>query len=88
MPDPISTSDIASVRLDDQDKILADAIVEVQLTGESVEVGNYRFEFRTERSMSVGIQSFFRTPIGMAISAAFTIAILLMLVTAFAGIAG
>lgn len=88
LPEPISASDVASIRLDDQDKFLSDAIAEVQLTSNSITSGNYRFEFAMERSLSVGIQSFFKTPIGIAIAAAFTLAVLLIILNAHAGIAG
>lgn len=79
LPDPVSTSDIASILLEDQDKIDSDKLAEVQPLSESVTSGNYRFEFKTERSFSVGVQSFFKTPIGIAISTGFTIAILLLI---------
>ena len=84
LPDPISTCDVASIRLNDQDKILSDAIAEVQITDDSVTTGNYRFEFVTERSFSVGVQSFFKTPVGRAIAVAFTIAVLMMILSVFA----
>lgn len=82
---PVSVSDIATVRLEDDDKLVSDAIAEVQITGESVTDGNYRFDFQTERSISVGVESFFKTPIGQAISAAFFIAVLVMLAGMFCG---
>jgi len=77
---PISITDIASVRLQDQDKIISDAITEVQVTDKSVVSGNYRFDFQTQRSAAVGVQSFFGTPIGLAIVMAFVIAIVLIIV--------
>ena len=83
LPNPIPTTDIISVRLDDKDKIVSDAIAEIQITDETVTAGNYQFEFVTERTFSVGIQSFFRTPIGIAIATAFTIAILFLIFGAF-----
>lgn len=84
LPEPISTSDVGSIRLDDQDKVLSDAIAEVQLSSSPVTSGNYRFDFSTERSFSVGIQSFFKTPIGIAIITAFTIALLVIFLSIFA----
>jgi hypothetical protein len=81
--DPVSVTEVASVRLQDQDKALSDAIAEVQLTDVAVVDDNYRFEFHTERSLSVGLQSFFRTPIGKAIAAAFFVAVLLMLASVY-----
>ena len=83
LPDPVSTYDIASIRLNDQDTVLSDAIAEVQFSDDAVTTGNYRFEFETERSFSVGVQSFFETPVGRAIAVAFSIAILLIIVTVF-----
>ena len=64
LTDPVSVADVATVRLQEQDKVVADAIAEVQIFGDSVTEGNYRFDFTTERSTSVGVSSFFATPIG------------------------
>lgn len=77
--DPVSTTDVASVRLQDQDKLVSDVIAEVQFADGGATSGNYVFEFRTERLMSVGVQSFFKTPIGVAIAGAFFIAVFLLL---------
>ena len=79
----MSVADVASVRLEEQYKIISDTIVEVQILGDSVTEGDYRLEFATERSFSVGILSFFSTPIGKAIVAAFFIAVILMLFSIF-----
>lgn len=81
--EPVSVSEVAGVRLQDQDKLISDTITEVQITGDSAEADGYRFTFTTERSAAVGVSSFFRTPIGMAIFAAFFVAVLLMLAGAF-----
>lgn len=86
--DPVSISEVVGVRLQEQDKLIADAITEVQITSNSVSTANYRFDFQIERSASIGIKSFFQTPIGMAISAGFFIAVLLMLVGPVVGMAG
>ena len=75
---PVSIADIASVRLREQDKVISDSIAEIQIIGESTTQNGYRFDFDIERSLSVGIKSFFSTPIGRAISAVFSIAALLM----------
>lgn len=82
--DPVSVTDVASVRLQDQDKVVSDAITEVQITDPSVHAKNYRFDFQIERSYSVGVQSFFGTPIGQAITGAFFLAVLAVLGSAFA----
>ena len=83
LADPVSVVDVATVRLQEQDKFIGDAIAEVQILGDSVTEGNYRFDFTTARSTSVGVSSFFATPIGKAIAAGFCIAVLLMLLSAF-----
>ncbi|WP_040351835.1 hypothetical protein [Blastopirellula marina] len=88
LSDPISIDEIASIRLEDQDKLVSDAIVEVQLSSEAVTAGNYKFEFLTERSLAVGFQSFFKTPVGIAIGTAFTLAVLLILLMLFASLFG
>ncbi|QDU39086.1 hypothetical protein Mal4_34210 [Maioricimonas rarisocia] len=78
--DPIPISEIAGIRLQEQDKVISDALTEVQVVGSGrVEEGNWRFDFETQRSAAIGVEAFFATPIGKAISAAFVIAILLML---------
>ena len=79
----VSTTDIASIRLDEQDKLVSDAVTEAQFDGESVTQGGYRFDFTTQRSVAVGVQSFFGTPIGKAIAAAFFIAFLLIIFSAW-----
>ena len=79
--DPVSISEVVGVRLQDQDKLVSDALTEVQITDDVATSGNYRFEFKTERSASVGVKAFFLTPIGLAISAAFFVGVLIMIVT-------
>ncbi|MBV08612.1 hypothetical protein [Rubinisphaera sp.] len=71
------------MRLQDQDKIISDVITEVQVTSDTAEADGYRFDFQTEYSLSVGIQSFFRTPIGKTISAAFIVAVLIIIFSVF-----
>jgi hypothetical protein len=77
--EPVSVSEVVSIRLQEQDKMVSDAIVEVQVVGDTVSIDNYKFEFSISRSLSVGVQSFFRTPIGMAIVGAFFVAMLLII---------
>ncbi len=86
LPSAIAVSDISSIRLDDQDKLVSDAIVEVQMTSDEVVSGNYRFEFSTERSFAAGLQSFFKTPLGIAITTAFTIAVVFIILSVFFGV--
>ena len=76
---PISVADVAYLRLIERDKVMHDVIAEVQLTGETIEMHGYEFVPTTERSFAVGIASFFGTPIGVAISSAFFLAVLLTL---------
>lgn len=78
--DPISVAEIKSVRLQEQDKLVSDAITEVQLVSDSTTANNFRFEFVVERSLSVGVKSFFQTPIGIAITLAFFIGIAMMFI--------
>lgn len=80
--EPVPVCEIAGLRLQDRDTLFSDAITEVQVVSASAESDGYRFEFQTERSASVGVESFFRTPIGMAISAGFFLAVFLMVVSA------
>ena len=67
LPDPISLSDVASIRLEDEDKLLADALAEVQVVSDRVEEGNYKFEFATSFSPTVGVRSFFKIQLGRLI---------------------
>ncbi|QDT80711.1 hypothetical protein Mal35_41850 [Gimesia maris] len=80
---PIGIHDIVGIRLQDQDKLISDALVEVPFSRDPVVAGNYRFEFQTVYSVQVGVQSFFQTPIGLTIAFAFVIAVLLILVNYF-----
>ena len=79
LDDPVSISQIATVRLREKDKMMSDALAEVHISGPSVESNGYRFDFTTERSVGVGVRAFFVTPIGMAIAAAFCIAVVLII---------
>lgn len=79
LSDPISITDIVGIRLQDQDKLISDSLAEVQFSDQPVRTGNYQFDFQTQRSAEVGIQSFFGTPIGLAIMGAFFIAVVLIL---------
>ena len=80
--DPVPVAEVSGIRLQEQDKVIQDVITEVQIAGASVETENYRFEFEFERSLAVGVKSFFATPVGKAISFAFVVAVLLMLASA------
>jgi hypothetical protein len=81
LSDPVSSTDVATIRLQDQDKVVSDVLAEVHFSDSPVESENYRFEFRTKRSFNVGLHSFFGTPIGKAISAAFIIALLIVILS-------
>lgn len=81
--DPVSITDVASVRLREQDKLFSDSVAEVQIDGESTTQNGYRFDFALKRSVSVGVKSFFRTPIGQAISTGFCIAVVVMVLSIF-----
>jgi len=83
LSEPVCLHDIASVRLQEKDKLISDAVTEVQITSDSVTKDNYRFDFSSKRSASVGIRSFFGTPIGSAIVAGFAIAVVLLLLSLF-----
>ncbi|QDT33059.1 hypothetical protein [Thalassoglobus polymorphus] len=80
---PVSLAEISGLRLQDQDKLVSDAITEVQIESQSVTSGNYRFDFTTKRSFGIGLVSFFETPVGMAICGAFAIAVMLIICSAF-----
>ncbi|WP_417847214.1 hypothetical protein [Thalassoglobus sp.] len=80
---PVSLAEISGLQLQDQDKLVSDAITEVQVESESVTSGNYRFDFTTKRSFGIGIVSFLETPVGMAICGAFAIAVMLIICSAF-----
>jgi len=82
LPELESVADIAAVRLNEQDKLVSDAVAEVHIVADTVEDDGYRFRFTTERSIKIGIASFFGTPIGKAITGALTLAILLLVLRA------
>ena len=81
LSNPVSVAEVASLRLQDQDALVSDTLAEVQITGDWAVQENYRFDFTLQRSLSVGIQSFFHTLIGKAIVAGFFVAILLMVLS-------
>ncbi len=81
LDDAVSISQIASVRLTEQDKLVSDAIAEVHVLGDSVTANDYRFDFVCAHSFSAGLTAFFRTPIGIAVCVAFGIAILLITIS-------
>ena len=54
--DPVSIADVASVRLQEQDKVISDAVAEVQILGDSTTENGYRFEFASERSIKTPSQ--------------------------------
>ncbi len=77
--DPVSNSDVASIRLQEKDKVISDAVAEVQIQGNSVTENGYRFDFTVQQSASIGLKSFFKTPIGIAITTGFTIAVIIVI---------
>lgn len=81
---PVSVHRISTIRLQEQDKIISDALAEVEFADGSVTQNGYRFDFATERSFSTGLDAFFDLPIGKAIAAGFAIAILLLILSLFA----
>ena len=80
---PVSVNRISTIRLREQDKIISDAIAEVEFADDPIAQNGYRFEFKTVRSFSSGLEAFFELPIGKAIAAGFMIAILLLLLSFF-----
>lgn len=79
--DPVSVSEVASVRLRERGRYLSEPVVEVPLQPDGAAAKGYQFSFVLERSFAVGLHSFFGTPIGKAIAAAFFIAILALLLS-------
>ena len=65
--DPVSTPEIVSVKLQEQGLFDSETLTEVQITNKVTKSGNYRFEFTTERSASLGVEAFLMPPIGPAI---------------------
>ena len=83
LDDPVSISQVAAVRLREKDKLVSDDLAEVQILAPSVESGNYRFDFVMEKSFGVGVRAFFWTPVGMAIAAAFGLAVAIIILANF-----
>jgi hypothetical protein len=81
--EPVSVRGISTIRLQEQDKIISDSLAEVEYSDGPVIQNGYRFDFVTGRSYSTGLEAFFDLPIGKAIAAGFTIAILLLLLSFF-----
>jgi len=83
LSDSVSIADVASVRLREQDKVISDAVAEVQILGASTTANGYRFDFTSKRSASVGVNSFFGTPIGKAIACGLCVVVLLVILSVF-----
>lgn len=79
----VNIDDVASIKLVEEDKLVSDAIAEVKLQGDSTTEGAYRFDFVYERSFALGVKSFFASSIGVAITSAFSIALLLLILSVF-----
>ncbi|MBD3673066.1 MAG: hypothetical protein HUJ26_06025 [Planctomycetaceae bacterium] len=86
--EPISLKEIVSLRLMDQDQYVSDTVAEIQFQDQDQIESGYRFEYETRRSMGVGLKSFFQTPIGMAISAGFTLSIIILILAIFCAAGG
>lgn len=84
LSEPVATAQIASVTLSEQDTLISDKLAEVQLGDGVADTDLYHFQFSTQRSFAVGIQSFFRTTLGLAVCAAFFCAVFLILFLNFA----
>jgi len=78
--EPIAIYEIASIRLSDKDQMSSDVLQEVSIGKGEVTSGNYVFKFETASSASIGLWSFFKTPLGLAILGVVAIAVLLMLI--------
>ena len=83
LPQPIPTNEIASIRLEDEDAFFSDLIAEVQFADGPIDTEKFQFRFETTRSFAAGVRSFFRTPIGLAITAALMIAIVVILLASY-----
>ncbi|SFH59743.1 hypothetical protein [Planctomicrobium piriforme] len=81
--EPVSTASIVGIRLLDQDQFVSDVVTEVQLTGPRVVSHDYQFDFETQRTLSLGIRSFFETPLGAAIVVGFLIAVIWIFCAAY-----
>jgi len=86
LSNPPSIKDVASIRLDEQDKVISDALAEVQYAKGAATANGYRFDFMTQRSTSVGMTSFFATPIGKAIVLGFILAVVVAILSIIAAV--
>ena len=85
---PVPLFDLASVRLEDEDKLSDDRLADVsaaRLRAGPVTEGNYRLEVTTARSFGAGLEAFFATPAGRAILAALGLAVLVLAAKILAG---
>lgn len=80
---PISISQVASVQLREKDMVISENLAVVHVQAASAESKGYRFEFETERSIGVGVQAFFRTPLGVAILVGFVLAVVGLVLAIF-----
>ncbi len=67
----------------EDDKLQDDTVARVQLAGKSASANGYRFDVATSRNFKVGLDWFFSTAVGRAISAGITIGIIVVIVAIF-----
>ncbi|WP_145358808.1 hypothetical protein [Alienimonas californiensis] len=82
---PVALAEVVAVDLRERDAILSDTLATAQPTVAAVQDGNYRFEFETGRSWEAGVESFFDTPIGKALTAGIMLAIVALVLLPFLG---
>ncbi|QDU04696.1 hypothetical protein V6x_44260 [Gimesia chilikensis] len=80
---PVAIHEIVGIRLLDQDQLVSDTLVEVPFSRQPIEIENYRLEIQTAHSAAVGVNSFFRSPLGVTIATAFVLAIIVICIGLF-----
>jgi len=81
--DDISISRVQELVLVEDDKLQDDTVARVQPSGETISAGGYRFDVTTSRSFKVGLDWFFSTEVGKAISLGITIGIVVVILAMF-----
>jgi hypothetical protein len=79
---PISLRQASELQLIEDDKLENDVLEQLPISGTTFAGERFEFEISTERSSKAGMEWFFDTPVGKAISAGITIAVIVLILAA------
>ena len=84
LPKIYSIEDITLITLTDKDELISDTLAQIAFPGKQVVENGYQFDYELEKSFNIGLESFWDTAVGRAITWAIGIVALLILLCIFA----